>query len=122
MSEKKNALPDLKTLSRSELLDLLDKLSNDLQSINLQLNDAKAKAATKGVYADSEWWYKANRAQIIVTGHIRKVERRLSVLKDEKRHKKLSDYFMEAARFHLKGETYRYILEDARARMESAQE
>lgn len=119
-NQKRKGLPNLRTLSRDQLIDLKDQLTTDLQMIKLQITTAQTKAHETGEYAGSEWWYKVNRAKIVVGSHVRKVERVLSRLKEESGSKRLSDHFVQAAKFHLNEDTFDMLMEDAGARMESA--
>lgn len=121
MGEKKK-LPDLTKLSRSELTDLLDELTITIQDIKLQISMAKNKVHQTGEYADSQWWYDVHKAKIVVGSHIKRIERRLGKLKEERRARSLGEFFIQAAKFHLKSDSFKMLMDDARERMESAKD
>jgi hypothetical protein len=122
MEDKKKGLPDLTKLPRGELTQLLDELTVDLRSINLQISTARAKARTDGKYADSEWWYRVNKASIVVGSYVKRVERELGKRKEQARSTSLADFFVQAAKFHLQPDSFEMIMRDAKTRMEVAQE
>ncbi|OGY41116.1 MAG: hypothetical protein A2Y67_00700 [Candidatus Buchananbacteria bacterium RBG_13_39_9] len=48
-----------------ELIELKELVNEDITSIAIQLDDAKTKLSTQGIYSDPEWYHKAFAAKKI---------------------------------------------------------
>jgi hypothetical protein len=81
------ALPDLDTLSRSELIRMTVELGKDMDNIRTQLANARTKARVDGVFAPRTWYASAEAALRTKGRQLHAVYSRLGELKADRRPK-----------------------------------
>jgi hypothetical protein len=113
----KKKLPDLKSLSGDELAELLNRLVDEHQELNLKITTAKARAKTEKVYLSPERFHNLNYARNQVNKKLRRVEQELN--RRKRTRKTLGDHFMDIAHALLEEETFQAILTEAKIRASS---
>jgi hypothetical protein len=110
---------DVNSLSREQILDMLPQLTAEMDEIRTQIEDAKAKAAATGDYADREWFRRAKYA-LRAKGRLhQQLQYRLGVLRKERstQSTEVEKQFVNVAREVLPDEQFHRILQTAMGRV-----
>jgi hypothetical protein len=109
---------DVDSLTREQILDMLPQLTAEMDEIRTQIEDAKAKAASTGDYADREWFRRAKYA-LRAKGRLhQQLQYRLGVLRKERstQSTEVEKQFVNVAREVLPDEQFHRILQTAMGR------
>jgi len=116
------SLEELSGLSDEDLLELKDLVDTDITSISIQIDDAKAIAASGGEYADVGWYRRAVTAKKLKGRLSQRIQTELSNKKKRRKEKHgegTTELFIRglflAMDEHLSSELKDRIVSDARA-------
>ena len=70
---------DFRSADREYLLEILEELHEDLDSIKYQIASAKRILAIDGEYSDPDWWIKINSLLRLRRRQIQKIQHRLGL-------------------------------------------
>lgn len=90
----------------------LDQLNDELTTINIQLERARAHQKMTGEYADPDWYQRASAARRIKARDVQLLQRQLAEAK-RNRNQSTADRFVTIARRELDPDTFNRILEEA---------
>lgn len=105
---------------KEEILEKIDALTRDIQSIDLQLSRAIEKKLETGEYADVKWFMSAKNAKKAKRSEVIRLQRQLHKINSEikaSRGKTYERLFVEAAKDALSEEQYKTICRLAFDRM-----
>ena len=107
---------DVSNLTREQILDMLPQLTAEMDEIRTQIEDAKAKAAATGDYADREWFRRAKYA-LRAKGRLhQQLQYRLGTLRKPKSPQSMAQHFIDVARETLSSDQFHQILQTAMGR------
>lgn len=115
---------EIKDLTLEQCKDVVIQLKADSMAIEMQLNNAKAKAV-KGTYSDATWYAKAQNALRLKRMKLLYIERKVKQLKLEygrKENERFERTFMSIAKKLLTEEIYNNILKETEEQISSNKE
>ena len=108
---------DTETMPLAELSAARDQLEVGCTEIEVQLQDARSRQVTVGVYADPEWYRRATVALGFKRQQLNLLNREIGRRRREENARESSSFarrFMQAARRLLAEETYQMLIDEAR--------
>jgi hypothetical protein len=110
----------LEGMTREELVDLREHLEDEIRTITHNLGVSRRKARTEGVYADPDWFNRAEKALMWKRRQTIMVAKALRTAKSEK--EKSTDYhFVAVARERLPGDLFQELMNEAHDRVRLAE-
>jgi hypothetical protein len=109
---------DPDAMTREELLALKARLMDEMDSIQYQLDEAKAKAAETGEYADPDWFRRAEYARRRRGRAVQRIDMALSKKKQFNRDA-FEAAFVDAARSVLTRDAFSAVTEAAHALLQT---
>jgi hypothetical protein len=81
---------DVQALGISDLLEQKNDLDAEIQMINNQIKEAKAKVWTHGEYADADWFRRAEYAKKVRGRYSQAIQLRIRKMKEDKKNQNLN--------------------------------
>lgn len=107
---------DLSKMSRAALVELRDKLQDELVQIKIQLDTAKARVHTDGEYADADWYASAMAAKRLKGQQLQRIQTQLGK-KRRGENDSVERAFVDICRVRLHPETFQEIMGEANDRV-----
>lgn len=110
---------DLSKMSRSSLIELRDKLQDEVVGIKIQLDTAKANRHSTGEYADPTWYANATAARRLKGQQLQRIQTQLGK-KNRQANESVERAFVDICRVRLHSETFQEIMSEANDRVRQA--